>query len=169
MYSVLRVLISFKEAPWYSLVYYVWSITSTWRSKCATSIWFTISKVTVGINICFLLVIVKKCLMRIISCYFTFIYNYYVVLLCFIINYHKPLLLLQISNLLFMQYCVTKVFSAFNYIYDLSKASTSNIKQTLKDRTLSGVSRWLWGWSWLWFKFSGFNNLRQYTTVTNQC
>ena len=30
-YSVLRSLISFREAPWYRLVYYVWAITTTWQ------------------------------------------------------------------------------------------------------------------------------------------
>ena len=45
-YSVLWLLISFQEAPWYVLFYYVWTIITTWRSKCALFIRFTISKVT---------------------------------------------------------------------------------------------------------------------------
>ena len=45
----------------------------------------------------------------------------------------------------------------------------TSTQQTLKDGALSGVGWLLWGRSWPWFKFYGFRNIRQYTTVNNQC
>ena len=44
---VLKFLISFREVPWYGLVYYMWANITTWWGQCATSIWFKISKFTV--------------------------------------------------------------------------------------------------------------------------
>ena len=41
--------------------------------------------------------------------------------------------------------------------------------KTLRDGALSGVGKSLWGRLWLWFKSPRFSNIRQYTTVTNQC
>ena len=46
--SVLRLLISFQEAPWYGLVYYVRAITTTLRGLWSASIRFTISEATVS-------------------------------------------------------------------------------------------------------------------------
>ena len=66
-------------------------------------------------------------------------------------------------------YILTQLFTAVKYIYNLPKLSIYDTKQTLKYEAISGVGRSLWGRSWLWLKLSGFRNLKQYTTVTNQC
>ena len=39
-YSVLRLLISFREYPWYSLFYYMRAICTYQQGQCATYIWF---------------------------------------------------------------------------------------------------------------------------------
>ena len=44
----------------------------------------------------------------------------------------------------------------------------TSVDRKLNKGALSGVSQLLWGRSWLLFKLSGFSNIRQYTTVTNQ-
>ena len=97
-YSVLRLLIWFREAPWYLLVDYVQAITTAWRGLCATSIRFTISKVTGSYHCMSALSYHEIHLMRFICSYCTLIYNKYVILLCFIIIHHKTLLISQISN-----------------------------------------------------------------------
>ena len=95
-YSVLQFLISFQEAPWRSLFYYIWAITTTWRSKCATSIRFKISKFTVSYQYISDLWYRGIHLMVFISCYCTSIYNEYIILLCLFINPHKTLLISKI-------------------------------------------------------------------------
>ena len=47
-YSVFWSLVSFREAPWWVLVYYVWAIITNWRGSCATSICFTTYKFTLS-------------------------------------------------------------------------------------------------------------------------
>ena len=142
-YLVLWLLISFRESLWYGLVYYVWSITTTWRSKCATSIQFTIYKVTVIYQYMSASCYLEIHLLRFIRCYCTLIYNEYVIAVCFVINRHKTLLILQIKNLFRLWCFVTQLLAAFKYIYDLLKESICDTKKKLKDGALSRVVRLL--------------------------
>ena len=140
-YSVLRSLISFQEVPWYSLVYNLWAITKTWQSKCATSILFTISKVTVSYQYMCSSFYCKIHLQRFISGFCTLIYNKYLVLLCFVINHHKKSAYSKNSELISLWYFVTQLFAAVEYIYDLPKARILWKNQTLKYGSKSWVHR----------------------------
>ena len=94
-YSVLWLLISFREAPWKGFVCYVLDITTTGRGYCGMSTWLTIHIATVSYQQSFFC---KINLMRFICWYCTLVWNKYIILLCFICNHHKTLLISQISN-----------------------------------------------------------------------
>ena len=94
----MRLLISFWEACWYGLIYYMWDIITTWRGTCATCIRFTIYKTTMSYQYMSALWYCKIHLLRFISCYCTLIYTEYDILLCFVMNQHKNLLKLKIKN-----------------------------------------------------------------------
>ena len=74
------------------------AIITTLRGLCATSIWFTTYKVTVSYQ--YMSALGYRGINRIefIYSYCTFIYNEYVILLCFVINNLKTLLISHISN-----------------------------------------------------------------------
>ena len=110
------------------------------------------------INMCLLYVISKIHLLRFIYCHDCFIYNKYVILVCFIYpssqhsTYHTNF---ESTALL---YLVTQLFTAYKYIDELLKCFITNKTETLKEGGLSGVGQQLWGRSWLWFKLSGFSD-----------
>ena len=97
-YSVLRLLISFQEVTWWKILYYVQAVTTTLQGYCATSIRFRTYKVMVSYQYMCALSDHAIHLIIFICSYCTFIYNKYFILLCFIINIHKILLITQISD-----------------------------------------------------------------------
>ena len=158
-YSVLRFLISFREVPWYGLVYYLWDITTTSQSKSATSILLTIYKVTVSYQYMCASFYREIHLLRFINKYCTLIYNKYVIWLCFVINHHKNSAYITNLESISLWYFVTQLFTW--YIYDLPKCGFFDKKQTLKYGSKSWVRRSLWGRSWVWFKWSVFRSIMQ--------
>ena len=111
-YSVLLLLVSFREAPWSVLIYYVWYITTTWQEFFATSIWFTTYIVTVSHRYMSALCYHKIHMMRYICSSCISIDNKYVILLCFVVNHHKTLLISQVLNQFFCDFFVTPLFAA---------------------------------------------------------
>ena len=144
-YSVLRFFISFREAPWYSLVHYMWAITTTWWGSCATYIRFTISKVAVSYKYMSFLRYSEIHLLRFINCYFTSIYNKYINLLGFICplsqnpayltnNNHKTLLITEILNQFLLWYFQMSFFAADTESTTFSKASTFQMQKAQNRR-----------------------------------
>ena len=169
MYSVLRSLISFQEAPCYGLVCYVWSITTNWRGKCVTSIWLTIHISTGSYQYMSSLCDHKIHLLRFIFFYCTLVYNKYVILLCSICNHHKTLLTSQILNQ-FLSY----IFK-HNFLMQTSKSTTSQ-KLWLPTHSKHWNTEPYWGSadcgegdceSYFNHMVSVFHS--KYNNVTNQC
>ena len=141
---------------------WIWNNPTIERSQCVTSIRFTIHIVMVSYQYKSSLCYRDVDLLRFISCYFTLIYNKYAILLCFIGNHHKNLLISQIIIAKICLSCRFRInsfvtfsnnfFLADNYIYHLPKTlialtqqtlKDAHIEQSLKDKALSGVIRLL--------------------------
>ena len=168
-YSVLRLLISFQVAPWYGLVCYLLAVTTIGRGQCFASYRSTINIATVGYQYFSYLFNREIHLLRFICCYFTLIYKKYVILLCFICNHHITFLISQISN-----HFLCDIFR-HNCFLQISKSTT------FQNLWLPRHSK-----HWKTYPYQGSDdhgegdrnsdishldsfNLRQYTTVTNQC
>ena len=83
-----------------------------------------------------------------------------------------PILVQNLENVNFegiYLFTLHKHTETINSTIRLHSHYITSIEKTCNDGDLSGVGRSLWGRLWLWFKSSGFRNLRQHTTVTNQC
>ena len=156
-YSILRSLISFQEAPWQGLVYYVGAITTNWRCLCATFIKFTTYKVTVSYQYMSSVCYREIHLLRFMCSCCNLIYNECINLLCLVINHHTTLLIKKFRINLFVIFCNTifrfrqvhvRPFESFNHQH----------KVNIKRRDLSGVGWSLWGRTRLWFKLSGYSD-----------
>ena len=91
-------------------------------------------------------------LLRFIFWYCNSIYNKFIILLCFICNHNKTLLISQILNKFLLWYFQTHCFAADMYIYYLPRTLIFNTHLPLKDGDLSGVGRLWWGRSGIRFK-----------------
>ena len=134
------------------------AITNFWQGLSAMSIRFTISKVMVSYQYMSALSYRKIHLIRFICSRYTFIYIKYFILLLFIFSSSQNSTCHKKNWInCFVIFCNT-FFDAVKYIYNLSKASITNTKQTLKYGAMSRVVQSLWDRSWLWFILSGFND-----------
>ena len=138
---VLRFLISFQEAPWYGLVYYVLEITTTRKGLFVPFLRSKISIATV-IYQCWSYLFDREIhLLRFICWYCTSIYDKYIILLCYICNHHR--------NLLFQKFgSIPLWYFQTQFLLQTNKSTTYQFSitptcQTLKDGYLSGVG-WLW-------------------------
>ena len=130
------------------------AITTTWRGLCATSINFTISKITVSYQYIFALCYREINLLRFISCYCTFINKKDVYLLGFICissqnstyitkSFHKTLFITQILNKLILWYFQRQFFAADTESTTFSKTLTVQTQKTKK--TPTQIKHWKTG------------------------